>query len=605
MRAHNVSSLASVAVPLLVALTSCGGGSNAASVVRPSDPTAASALGEAPCHEADRYGEPLIVDWPTEQRSDLEVAMHEGVAVMSYSCKAVRLLKDCHIDGTYGFIGTTEREQVVKLENADEVQANLPTLGLSFLSKMSADMQRGATIDIALVTVGKRKTTWSAPTTTDLKGTCDGATHFVRGASVGAFALDTGTKGQLRAAAQIFGVGTQGSSESSKSVHNQDGKLDDCTKASPDSNKPPAQCGAPVRLELLAIAKDQPAPGDKPAKAKDAIDVPEPMEPCPQGVVFANGKCTTPAQAPAYQCQAGKADECTAQCQKGSVGSCATLGAMYAEGNGLARDFAKAAPFLKQGCDGGVGESCVALGMLMSGGRGVGRDVPGAAKLFDKACSDSIVAGCEQLGLLYASGTKELPANNAKAAGLLQRACDGGSDVSCGKLGVLYANGQGVTRDPAKAVAAFRRACQGRDAESCARLADAMERGDGTGRDFVGAGIFYQRACYGQYFEGCVGAGRLQLTQGNSSEAKRLFELGCNFGSSFACAMLNVGFGQKRIVMPDVARQQQLLASCHGGSSRDCALVGVWDLATGGVMGKQELQQACNMGEKLGCVLNK
>jgi len=48
--------------------------------------------------------------------------MREGVAVVAYFCDGIRLLKDCHIDGQYGFMGMTRREQVVRLENADELR---------------------------------------------------------------------------------------------------------------------------------------------------------------------------------------------------------------------------------------------------------------------------------------------------------------------------------------------------------------------------------------------------------------------------------------------------------------------------------------------------
>jgi TPR repeat protein len=592
-----------VGVSFAVVAAGCGSGKNVGSAIRPSDPTAAGALGEGTCHEAERYGEPLIVDWPADQRGDLEVAMREGVAVVAYSCKAVRLLKDCHLDGSYGFIGTTQREQVVKLENADEVQANLPTFGLAFLSKISADMQRGATVDIAMVVVGKKKSTWSSPAATDLKGTCDGATHIVRGASVGAFALDTGTKGQARVAAQIFNAGTSASSGSTKSVHNRDGDLGDCSKAYPDADKPPPQCGAPVRLELLAIAPKTAAPAadTKPAGAKGEPDFPEPDEPCPQGLVFADGKCSVAAQA-SFQCTAGRHEECTAQCSKGSAGSCATLGAMYAEGNGVPVDAGQAATYYKQGCDGASSEACTGLGMLMLSGHAVARDVAGAAKLFDKACSDSVAVACAQLGLIYATGSKEVPTDYAKAASALRRGCEGGSDAACGKFGWLYATGQGLPKDPAKAIVAYRRGCQGKDGESCARLADAMERGEGTGRDALGAQIFYERSCDRRFYDGCIGAGRLEVAAG-SGDAKRRFETACNFGPALGCAMLNVAFGERRPVMPDIPRIAQLASSCNGGNARDCALAGVWDSAMGNASAKSELTRACKLGDAFACKL--
>src|SRR5262249_28771948 len=100
----------------LVSLAGCGPGA-AAEAIRPDDPTASGALGEAGCRDVDKSGEPLIVDWKPDQRGDLEIAMKEGVAIVQYSCKGIKLLKECHIEGNYGFIGMTTKEQVVRLNN--------------------------------------------------------------------------------------------------------------------------------------------------------------------------------------------------------------------------------------------------------------------------------------------------------------------------------------------------------------------------------------------------------------------------------------------------------------------------------------------------------
>src|SRR6185436_8705494 len=163
--------------------------------------------------------------------------------------------------------------------------------------------------------VGKTRTTWASPTSDDLKGSCDGATHFVRGATVGAFAMDTGTKAKARAVAELFGASLGGGSSSAKEVQNKEGDLSDCSKASPDAEKAPSQCGAPLRLVLAAVTKAQPAaakPAEKPAAKPAESEGPKveaAEEGCPKGLVFAEGKCTAPASAPAYQCDRDNAQE--------------------------------------------------------------------------------------------------------------------------------------------------------------------------------------------------------------------------------------------------------------------------------------------------------
>src|SRR6185503_7090834 len=104
---------------VLLCLSGCGAG-GAAEAVRPKEATAAGALGEdATCRDVSAGAEPLVVYWSADQRGDLEVAMKDGVAVVAYDCKGIKLLTDCKLDGKYGFIGMTRKEQVVRLESSD------------------------------------------------------------------------------------------------------------------------------------------------------------------------------------------------------------------------------------------------------------------------------------------------------------------------------------------------------------------------------------------------------------------------------------------------------------------------------------------------------
>jgi hypothetical protein len=88
------------------------------------------------------------------------------------------------------------------------------------------------------------------------------------------------------------------------------------------------------------------------------------------------------------------------------------LGWMYEEGNGVARDPARAAALYKQGCDGGEAGDCTMLGLKYAEGKGVAHDP-------------------------------------ARAVALYKQGCDGGDSVGCTMLGIMYAQGKGVARDPA------------------------------------------------------------------------------------------------------------------------------------------------------------
>jgi uncharacterized protein len=570
----------------VVSIAGCGPGS-AAEAIRPKDPTASDVLGEGECRGVAEGAEPLVVDWKPEQRGDLEVAMKDGLAVFAYSCTSIKLLPDCHIDGSYGFIGMTKKEQVVRLENADEVRANLPLTG----AKLGGEMQRGSSLNVAMVMVGKKRTTWNDPTRVDLKGSCDGATHYVRSATVGAFVLAMGTQAKVAAAAELFGASTSASSSSNKDSRNQEGDPSDCAKSAPDAEKPPPQCGAPIRLVLspIAAAPDPAKVGEAPKPAPKASDEPT----CPQGLVLAEGKCTKPTSAAAYQCKAGDEAECTAQCDKGHAGSCSTLGEML-----VRSDAGKASGYFKKGCDGDVAEACVGLARLT-------QDAAQANQLYEKGCKGGAAAGCGGLGRAYLTGTGGVGADPARAVALFSQGCEGGHDESCAQAGQLYAEGKGVAKDPTKAVELHKRACDGSVSQSCLDLGRLYETGgQGLGKNPILAEMLYRRACFRNSPEGCVELGRYEYLR-NPDMAKRHFQNGCMRNVKLGCAIMIVGYGDKRPFMPDIAQKNQLMTSCNGGNMRDCVLSGLMDAASNMPTGKMSLGRACNMGDKFACEMAK
>ena len=485
---------------------------------------------ETECRPLDKFGEPLVVDWKPDQRLELEVAMKDGVAVVAYDCKSFRLLKDCRIDGTYGFVGTTTKEQTIQLEDADEIRANLPLSGASIAAKISGEMSRGASLDIALMMVGKRRTTWAAVTKEDLRGECEGATHFIRGATVGAFAMSSGTKAKVRAAAEIFGVGGEAGSESFRKVANKDGALDSCKSASPEASTPPSQCGALLKLELMAIGAEKP---------KDDIAA---SNSCPRGMVLTRGKCTTPREALPHLCLYGNLEECTTQCNKGDPGSCANLGLMFYLGRSAEQSYSNAQKFLKVACDQGSAGACANLAVLYEKGQGVDPDSSRAFELSKKACDDGNAHGCSNLGVYYQKGTgtekdsakamrlfkvgcdagdpsacfnvalghqKGFAGNPdlGQAADYYQKACDGGDARACSNLGVMAKEGTGVKKDPARAMRLYKRTCHSSDEKyapvGCHNLAELYKEGVGVPKDRNKAVEFYRIGCKGGVKESC------------------------------------------------------------------------------------------------------
>jgi TPR repeat protein len=118
------------------------------------------------------------------------------------------------------------------------------------------------------------------------------------------------------------------------------------------------------------------------------------------------------------------------------------------------------------------------------------------------------------------------------------------------------------------------------------------------------AEMLYRRACFRGSAEACVDLGRLEFER-NPTEAKMFFDQGCMKNVKLACAILNVGFGDKRPVFPDVAQKNAMMQSCNAGSMKDCATVGIMDAASNMPMGKTNLNRACTSGDKFACEMGK
>src|SRR5260370_23865518 len=116
--------------------------------------------------------------------------------------------------------------------------------------------------------------------------------------------------------------------------------------------------------------------------------------------------------------------ELTVEGKKGNYGSCDSLGLMYEEGDGVAKDGKRAEELYRRACDGGHANGCTNLGVLYQNGNGVAKDAARAAKLY-------------------------------------QRACDGGSFMGCSNLGAVYGNGDGLAKDKKVTIKVYQRACGG------------------------------------------------------------------------------------------------------------------------------------------------
>jgi TPR repeat protein len=208
--------------------------------------------------------------------------------------------------------------------------------------------------------------------------------------------------------------------------------------------------------------------------------------------------------------------------------ACTALGYMYAAGQGVEKDEAKAVELYEKGCKYRDPRGCTAHGLMLAGGVGAAKDLAKAAESFQQGCERADLRGCTNLGFLYMTG-QGVAKDEAQALTLFQKACDGGNAVGCNNLfgyhatacrdgkaphclegsrwvqvtlkkkkdlpeGLQFDQGS-VSQLLAEATRLLQTACDGGDAQGCTDLASLYAKGEGVALDKSKASELYGKAC--------------------------------------------------------------------------------------------------------------
>lgn len=583
------------ALAFVVTIAACGGTS-----APPPSPMPASAT-----YQGDNL-EPMVVDWQPEQRGELEASMRQGVIAVAYGSRGLRLLPDCRVDGSYSYLGMTRRERVIRLRSEDDVKANLPLGGLGVAASIGGDFHKGATLDIAMVMVGRVRSTRSRVTQGDLQGRCEGATHIIRGATLGAFAVDRGDASRARSAVEIFGVGAGAGTASASAVRVVDGRLESCEAALPDSPTPPSQCGAVIRIELLPLTTES-ASAQAPLQGS-----PEAEGSCPRPLVRADGICTMPRPGQATgiaECRYGDASGCSSACERGEPVSCWRLGHMYRNGaSGLPRDPSQAAALFRRACESGSTHGCVSLGIAHRDGRGVAKEPARAAQLLGSACAAGDADGCANLGVMLRDG-EGVPVNLPMAEAALKRACSGGRPDACTDIGLMALGMLGVQPDFPLARSYFKRACDGEDPAGCVHFGLTNELGIGGPKNVDLALETYRRACSKSPADCTTLAAMLHQGRGvvrGGPEPVALLKGACAKDAVIACAFVRTFVDPNQVIDRDLASQvfKNTVQFCKNGVARSCTSSALLLMSQGQLgEGQPFLDRGCRAGDGWACAI--
>ena len=122
------------------------------------------------------------------------------------------------------------------------------------------------------------------------------------------------------------------------------------------------------------------------------------------------------------------------------------LGAMYAVGKGVPKDYAQAAVWHRKAAEQGLAEAQYALGLMYAEGKGVPQNSTQAVTWFRKAAEQGDARAQFTLGWMHVEG-KGVPQDYAQAVVWYRKGAEQGFAKAQGNLGVMYRFGAGVPQD--------------------------------------------------------------------------------------------------------------------------------------------------------------
>jgi formylglycine-generating enzyme required for sulfatase activity len=242
------------AVVLALFVSGCGGGNTAAQINVVPD---LQMKGQAKCSVTGSQDRPLIVEWPSADRGQLEThARNRGVVVVHYSGCEMRILDGCTAPVTYGYSPITRKRDHVTMRDTDDLYANVP----AGAAKLEAKLARAGQLDVDMMLVGRWDAERSAVRRDELQGACDGATHVVSALTVGAFTFTAGADAVVAGGVTTLGARGGADSTSKRETLNADGDENACGRSSDYDRRPPMGCGALLRVEVVPIGSVAPTP---------------------------------------------------------------------------------------------------------------------------------------------------------------------------------------------------------------------------------------------------------------------------------------------------------------------------------------------------------
>ncbi len=203
----------------------------------------------------DNHKRPFIIEWDATDMSSFESYAANDVVIVRYEGCNLQVLDECRNDSVRGeqgaykpVEGTSGSLEKLEIASEGELYAKLP-LGEATLG---GRVRGGEKFSMEYYVAGTRNASRDAVYRADLDDNpgCEGATHFVYGYNLGAFALGSVTESSAEVGGSMYGFGAGGNTSKSRKADKKGGDLSVCQA---DDATEVEGCKAPIRLSLRAI----------------------------------------------------------------------------------------------------------------------------------------------------------------------------------------------------------------------------------------------------------------------------------------------------------------------------------------------------------------
>lgn len=202
---------------------------------------------------------PFVIEWDATDMSSFESRAANDVIFVKYEGCDLKVLDSCVNDSIKGSLGsykpvewTSGSVESLDISNEGDLFAKLPLGAATLGGRVSG----GEKFHMEYYVSGTRSATRDTVYAKDLEKIpgCRGATHFVYGYNLGAFALGSTSKLHATAGGSMFGFGAGGSKTSESKADKTGGLLSSCRG---ETAKEASTCRVPVRLTLREISNGE------------------------------------------------------------------------------------------------------------------------------------------------------------------------------------------------------------------------------------------------------------------------------------------------------------------------------------------------------------